>query len=322
MKKTVLLTGIAGFIGSHLATSLCERNCKVIGIDNFDDYYDPSIKRSNIKAITSLCNSDLTFLEGDIRDYKFIAELFKNYDFDAIFHLAAMPGVRASIERPTLYYDVNLKGTLNILEAIAKHPKKKLPKFIFASTSSVYGNTSRIPFKEDDPCSTPLAPYPATKRSAELLGYTYYHLYKIPFMAIRFFTVFGPRNRPDMMIYKLAESLFLGKEVFLYNSGYMYRDWTYVKDIVEGVLASLEVEFGYEIVNLGRGEPVLLLDFVRIMEALTGRKANLLISPKPPSDMEKTFASIEKASKLLGYKPKTSIEEGIKQFLAWYISKS
>jgi UDP-glucuronate 4-epimerase len=322
-QRCVLVTGAAGFIGSHLVEHLCkQRQYLVVGIDNFNDYYNPHFKRRNLRELRNICSDRLKIYEKDIRDRAFIRDLLESFDFEAIFHLAAMPGVRASIEQPELYYDVNLRGTLILLDEVAKisssRSKIKPPKFIFASTSSVYGKTNIIPFVEDDPCATPLAPYPASKRSAELLGYTYSHLYGIPFIAIRFFTVYGPRNRPDMMAYKLIDSIYHGTEVPLYNGGMMYRDWTYVEDIVKGVIGALDANFSYEIVNLGRGEPVLLLDFIKTVEALTGKKAHLTSTPAPLSDMPKTFASIKKAGRLLGYLPDTPLEKGIQALISWY----
>ncbi|MCX7823714.1 MAG: GDP-mannose 4,6-dehydratase [Syntrophobacterales bacterium] len=320
-KRFALVTGIAGFIGSHVTEYLCERGYFVVGIDNFNNYYSPLIKKRNAQEIFSSYGSDVKIYEGDIRDRMFIREILSSHDFDAIFHLAAMPGVRASIEEPELYYDINLRGTLILLDEIARFNsnfKRKCPKFIFASTSSVYGKTTIIPFREDDTCSTPLAPYPATKRSAELLGYTYSYIHRIPFLAIRFFTVYGPRNRPDMMAYKLMESIYHGKEIPLYNGGAMYRDWTYVEDIALGVVAALDATFEYEIVNLGRGEPILLLDFVQTVESLTGKKAYLKHTEAPPSDMVRTFADTRKASKLLNYRPKTPLKEGIEALVRWY----
>lgn len=319
--RFVLVTGAAGFIGSHLTERLCKSGYSVVGIDNFNDYYDPNFKKKNVLEIYSTCGNDVEIYSGDIRNRTFVRKIFASYQFEAVFHLAAMPGVRASIENPELYYDVNLRGTLLLLDEIARldfRDKSKYPKFIFASTSSVYGKTNTIPFREDDPCSNPLAPYPATKRSAELLGYTYSHLYNIPFIAIRFFTVYGPRNRPDMMAYKIMESIYHGKEVPLYNSGMMYRDWTYVDDIVSGVMAALNCSFKYEIVNLGRGEPILLVDFVKIVEAITGKKAYLRPTEAPISDMQKTFADTSKANRLLNYSPITSLEKGIEALVNWY----
>lgn len=316
-QHSVLVTGAAGFIGSHVTERICKKGYFVLGIDNFNDYYDPTIKRKNVESLSLSCGSNVKIYNEDIRNRSFIREIFSDYDFEAVFHLAAMPGVRTSIENPELYYDVNLRGTLILLDEMVKS-RKEYPKFIFASTSSVYGKTDTIPFREDDPCSTPLAPYPSTKRGAELLGYTYSHLYGIPFLSLRFFTVYGPRNRPDMMAYRILESIYGGYEVPLYNGGMMYRDWTYVDDIVSGVVAALDVNFKYEIVNLGRGEPILLLDFVKTIESITGKKAYLKPAEAPSSDMPKTFADTRKAARMLGYSPKIPLEEGIKTLIEWF----
>ncbi|HET9952948.1 MAG TPA: NAD-dependent epimerase/dehydratase family protein, partial [Polyangiaceae bacterium] len=235
--------------------------------------------------------------------------------FTAIVHLAAMAGVRASVEDPWLYYDVNLTGTLNLLDASREYGK---PNFVFASTSSAYGATRTIPFIETDASDRPLSPYPASKRAAELLGYTYHHLHGADFTALRFFTVYGPRGRPDMMAHKVFDSIRTGKEVPLYNGGQMYRDWTYVGDIVSGVVAAADRRLGFEVVNLGRGEPVLLKDFVSAIEKLCGRTARLTPAPMIDADVSYTFADISKARRLLGYDPKVSVDEGVRHFHAWY----
>jgi len=263
------------------------------------------------------------FIQGDIRDRALVSRLFAENHFDAVVHLAAMAGVRASIQDPALYYDVNLNGTLVLLDAavgrlMSNVQRADPPAFIFASTSSVYGATRQIPFVETDPCDQPLAPYPASKRAAELLGYTYHHLYGLNFIALRFFTVYGPRGRPDMMAYKVADSIYFGREVPLYNNGQMYRDWTYIDDIVKGVLAAVDRPLGYEIINLGRGEPVLLADFVRLIEEFTGRKAHLIPAPMPEADIPYTYADISKARRLLGYNPTISVQAGVARFLEWY----
>src|SRR5690606_20640522 len=221
--------------------------------------------------------------------------------FDAIAHLAAMAGVRVSVEDPWLYYDVNLTGTLNLLNAAREHGK---PNFVFASTSSAYGHTTRMPFAEADHADRPLAPYPASKRAAEMLGFSYHHLFALDFTAVRFFTVYGPRGRPDMMAYKVLESIRSGEQVPLYNGGNMHRDWTFVDDIASGVVAACDRRLGYEIINLGRGEPVLLKDFIDHIEALAGKKANFNHQPMMDADISYTYADISKARQLLGYNPK------------------
>ncbi|OGP70628.1 MAG: epimerase [Deltaproteobacteria bacterium RBG_16_50_11] len=321
----ILVTGAAGFIGSHVTQALLARGNGVVGVDNMNDYYDPARKRANLMEIYDLlpASSDFKFIEGDIRDRGLCLDLFSDYHIDVVIHLAAMAGVRVSIEDPFLYYDVNLNGTLMLLEASVGRLSKGLAvpstkQFVLASTSSVYGATDRIPFVEDDLCTSPLAPYPASKRAAELLGYTYYHLYGLNFTALRFFTVYGPRGRPDMMAYKVADNIFFGREVPLYNNGQMHRDWTYIDDIVEGVLAAADHPMGYEVINLGRGEPVLVADFVQFIEEMTGRKARLISGPIPEADIPYTFADISKARRLLGYSPAISVREGISHFLGWY----
>jgi UDP-glucuronate 4-epimerase len=321
--RSILVTGGAGFIGSHTVQALLDRGDAVVALDSLNTYYDPSRKRANLAEVQDEVSdaSRLTFVEGDIRDRDLVGRLFSEHAFDAVVHLAAMAGVRASIEDPALYFDVNLAGTLVLLDAavgrLAERRADK-PIFILASTSSVYGSTTQIPFVETDPCDRPLAPYAASKRAAELLGFTYHHLYGLNVTVPRFFTVYGPRGRPDMMAYKVADSIFLGRNVPLFNDGQMYRDWTYVGDIVEGLVAATERPLGYEIVNLGRGQPVLLADFVRSIQEIVGRTANLTSAPPPDTDILSTHADTSKAGKLLGYRPTVSVQTGVERFLAWY----
>lgn len=323
--KTILVTGAAGFVGSHVCGALLARGDTVVALDNFNDYYDPERKRANVGEIRRQApeSNHLKMHAGDIRDRALIGNLFSEYEFDAVVHLAAMAGVRVSIEDPYLYHDVNVVGTLVLLDAAAGRVSKGTrgtpsPCFVFASTSSVYGATQQIPFMETDPCDRPLAPYPASKRAAELLGFTYHHLYRLDFTALRFFTVYGPRGRPDMMAYKVADNIHFGHQVPIYNEGKMHRDWTYVDDIVAGIVAAADRRLGYEIINLGRGEPVLLSDFVRLIEKLAGREANLTPAPIPDSDIPFTYADISKARRLLDYNPKISVEEGVRRFWEWY----
>lgn len=328
MSKTILVTGAAGFIGSHTAEALAARGDRVIGLDNLNDYYDPARKRANLEEVRQVLSSRgradaFTFIEGDIRDQQLIAELFATNRFDAITHLAAMAGVRVSIEDPHVYYDVNVTGTLNLLDAAvgrtgSKKKSEDIPTFVFASTSSVYGNTKQIPFVEQDSCDRPLAPYAASKRGGELLGYSYHHLYGLAFTALRFFTVYGPRGRPDMMAYKVLDNIFTGREVPLYNSGHMHRDWTFVTDIVQGIVGAVDRPLGYEIINLGRGQPVLLAEFVKIIETLAGKQASLVPTPMIDADIAYTFADITKARDLLGYNPQLSVSDGVSQFWEWY----
>lgn len=317
MTKTILVTGAAGFIGSHTAVGLLERGDRVVGLDNLNDYYDPARKRENLVEVgaTPGAAERFTFVEGDIRDRTLVRKLFAEHDFSAVAHLAAMAGVRASVDDPWLYYDVNLTGTLNLVDAAREHGK---PNFVLASTSSAYGNTQQVPFVETDAADRPLAPYPASKRSAELLGHSYHHLHGLDFTALRFFTVYGPRGRPDMLAYKLLDAMRLGKTMPLYNGGQMHRDWTYVSDIVQGVVAATDRRLGYEIINIGRGEPVLLADFVESIEALAGGKAPVTSEPMMRADVSYTYASIDKARRLLGYEPKVGVADGVRHFYEWY----
>jgi UDP-glucuronate 4-epimerase len=315
--STVLVTGAAGFIGSHTSRALLDRYDRVVGLDNLNDYYDPSRKLANLEGIKRdvAAGQSFDFIAGDIRDHDTVRSLFKAHDFTAVVHLAAMAGVRVSIERPELYYDVNVMGTLNLLNAARDHD---LGNFVLASTSSVYGRTQTIPFVETDICDRPLSPYAASKRAAEMQCFTYHHLFGINTTALRFFTVYGPRGRPDMMAYKVLTNIFDGTEVPIYNNGDMHRDWTYVDDIVTGVVAAAEQPLGFEVINLGRGEPVRLADFVKTLENLTGKKAKLTPAPMPDADVPYTFADTAKAREMLAYEPKISVDEGVARFWKWY----
>ena len=309
----VLVTGAAGFIGSHLADKLAGRGDEVVGLDNFNDYYDPAKKRGNASRLGK--HPNFTMVEADIRDREGMLRLFEAQQFEVVAHLAAMAGVRPAVEQPDLYIAVDYNGTQNLMDAARFNGIKN---FVFASTSSVYGTTDRIPFVETDPCDRPLQPYAAAKRAAEILGYTYHYLYDLNFTVIRFFTVYGPDGRPDMMAYKLADSVTKGSQIPLYNGGEMYRDWTFVEDIVAGATAAIDRPLGYEIINLGRGEPVKLLDFVYTIEKLAGRKANLVNKPKPAADVITTYADISKAAELLDYNPQVSVKDGVRAFWEWY----
>jgi UDP-glucuronate 4-epimerase len=317
MAKTIIVTGAAGFIGSNTVDALVARGDRVVGLDSFDSYYDPARKRENIVAVQGRMPARDAFelVEGDIRNRARVMDLFARERFDAVVHLAALAGVRTSIGEATHYFDVNVNGTIHLLDACVQHG---LPNFVFASTSSVYGNTTRLPFVENDPCDRPLAPYPASKRSCELLGYSHHSLHGLNFTGLRFFTVYGPRNRPDMMAHMLLDSVVHRRTVPLFEGGRLKRDWTYVDDIAQGILAAVDRPLGYELVNLGRGEPVLLADFVRVVEELTGKQAMLEDKPMPAADVRQTFADIGKARRLLGYAPKTSVREGVASLWAWY----
>lgn len=329
---TVLVTGAAGFIGSHTVERLLSRRDEegrgedVIGLDNFDDFYAPERKRRNLEeaARHQQRPGQFEFVQGDVRDRALLARLFEQHSFRAVIHLAARVGMGASIENPWPYYDVNVTGTLNLLEAVrsqpeVRHVQGKRANFVFASTALVYGRTEVIPFVETDPADRPLAPYPASKRAAELLGHTYHHLHGIDFTSVRFFTVYGPRGRPEMIAYKVLNSAFGGEPVPYHNEGQMHRDWTFVDDIVSGILAAADHRLGYEVFNLGRGEPVLLADFVETLQFVAGRNARLQPVPMPASDVRYTYAGIDKAQRVLGYHPRISFEEGIQRFYSWYM---
>jgi UDP-glucuronate 4-epimerase len=285
----------------------------VIGLDNFDDYYDPARKRANLATFQD--HPRLTFYQADIRDAGRMQQIVAEHHPDGLAHLAAMAGVRYSIGRAALYTDVNVRGSVNLLEAAREGG---VPHFVFASTSSVYGETKRIPFQETDACNAPLAPYPATKKAGEVMGYTYYHLHGVSFTALRFFSVYGARGRPDMMPYMVMQRTLSGEPIQLFDAGRMRRDWTYVDDIVAGVLAALDRPLGYEVINLGRGEPVWMSEFIEIIESLTGKRAVLSTPPAPPSEPKVNFADIGKARRQLGYSPETSVREGLARMWDWY----
>jgi UDP-glucuronate 4-epimerase len=313
---TILVTGAAGFIGSHAASALLARGDRVIGLDNFDDYYDPKRKRANVAEIAEAAPPGaFTMVEGDLRNRELVTRLFRDHALKTVVHLGALAGVRASCEEPGVYFDVNVGGTLHLLDAARDHGSANV---VFASTSSVYGATPRVPFVEDDPADRPHAPYPASKRSAELLGHAYHHLYGLDFTALRFFTVYGPRGRPDMLTYKLVDAIHTGNPLTLFDGGRMLRDWTFVTDTVAGVVAAADRRLGYEVINLGRGEPVLVSDFIATFERLTGKKVPFVEAPRPGADVERTHANIEKARRLLGYDPRVSVAEGAERFLDWF----
>ncbi len=327
MSKTILVTGAAGFIGSHVAQQLLERGDVVVALDNLNDYYSPQRKAANIEEVRAAAEAkgfveNLHCVKTDLRDRAALTSLFEQYRFDAVVNLAAMAGVRASLDDPQLYYDVNCAGTLNLLDGVTGRLTGKKPdtlaNFVLASTSSAYGNTKVMPFVESDTCNEPLAPYAASKRAAELLLYSYHFNYKVPATVLRFFNVYGPRGRPDMMPGKVLESIFTGKTVPFYDSGQMHRDWTFVKDISSGVVAACDRPQAYEVINLGRGLPVLMADFVVLLENLAGAKANLVPEKAPDTEIPYTFADISKAQRLLDYNPQVTVEEGCRRFWEWY----
>lgn len=314
--STILVTGGAGFIGSHLTDFLLARGDKVVVLDNFVDFYSPAQKRANIRKAQQ--NPGFVLIEGDIRDRELVMSLFEDHKPQTVAHLAGMANVRYSLERALLYADVNVQGSINLLDAARTH---NVGNFVFASTSSIYGNTDEIPFTEDQDTSLPLAPYPATKKAVEVMGYAYHNAFGLNFTGLRFFTVYGPRVRPDMMAFMVMDSIINDKEITLFDNGNIHRDWTYVDDIVRGVASALDTPLGYEIMNIGRGEPVLLRDFVEIIEELVGKPLQVRSAELPASEPPLTYASTEKAHKLLGYKPKTSIVEGLSRTWEWYKSR-
>lgn len=308
-----LVTGGAGFIGSHLCDALLARGNEVVCVDNFNDFYNPQRKRRNIVA--ALGQPGYTLVEADIRDQAALEEIFQKYRPEKVAHLAGMANPRASLERPFLYEEVNVRGTLNMLTLAGRY---EVQGFLLASTSSVYG-LAPTPWTEETPTDRPLSYYAATKKSAELLAYTFHHQYKIPTRIVRFFTVYGPRGRPDMTPSLFVGPMLSGKPITLFNGGVgVYRDWTYVDDIVAGVQAALASELPFDVFNLGNSSPVQLSDFIQLLERITGLQAVIDAQPLPAADPPITYASIEKAGKLLGFEPLTSVEEGLTNFWEWY----
>lgn len=307
----LLVTGGAGFIGSHLVERLLARSDEVVVLDNLNDYYDPRIKRDNLGGFIK--SKGVVFVDGDILDMPVLERIFGGHKFDVIVHLAARAGVRPSLEQPLLYEQVNCGGTLNLLEMARKHSVKR---FVFASSSSVYGDVP-VPFREDAEMR-PLSPYGATKAAGELFCRNYHHLYGISCNALRFFTVYGARQRPDMAIHKFAALIDGGKPVPFYGDGTTRRDYTYYTDIIDGVVAAIDRDLGFEVFNLGESRTTDLSRLVSLLEENLGRKAILKKMPVQPGDMTDTFADVSKAKRLLGYKPSVPVEEGIRQFVEWY----
>jgi len=308
----VLVTGGAGFIGSHLSEALLARGHSVVCLDNFDDYYSPARKRRNIAGL--LDHPAFRLVEGDVRDRNAVAALLEREKPEKVVHIAAMAGVRYSVENPQLYQEVNVGGTLVLLEQARRHGVRN---FLLASSSSVYGVDSRAPFREDDPCMHPISPYAATKRAAELLAHTYHHLYGLPCTCLRFFTVYGPRGRPDMAPYLFLDWIYRGEPLRFFGEGHR-RDFTYIDDIVAGLLAALDADFPFEIINLGNSRTIPVRDFIGLIEEIVGKKAR--ITPQPPvaGDVPLTHADIGKARRLLGFDPKTPVEQGMQRFFEWY----
>lgn len=308
-----LVTGGAGFVGSHLIENLLAEGHHIVCLDNFNKYYNPSIKRSNIQ--TALKNDQYQLIEGDILDDELLQSLFSGNSFDVIVHLAARAGVRPSIQDPLLYERVNVQGTMNLLEQCRIHGIKR---FVFASSSSVYGANKKVPFSELDSVDNPISPYAATKKAGELICYTYHQLYGISVNCLRFFTVYGPRQRPDMAIHKFARLIHDGKPIPVFAQGKSKRDYTFIDDIVQGIKAAINHCDGYRIYNLGESKTVDLMYLIELLQKNLGKKAELEFLPDQPGDVPITYADISRAKQELKYNPQVGIEDGIERFTAWF----
>lgn len=312
-KLNILVTGSAGFIGFHTAKSLLDRGDHVIGIDNFNDYYDPKLKEDRNKILKKYKNYKLYRI--NFCDNKKLEKIFKENKIHKICHLGAQAGVRYSIEHPDVYIQTNIVGMMNLLE-MARHYKIK--DFIFASSSSVYGNNKKLPFSESDSVDTPISLYAATKKADELMAYTYHHLYGLNCTGLRFFTVYGPWGRPDMAYFKFTKAILAKKQIELYNHGRHSRDFTYIDDIINGIMNAIDKPFAYEIINLGNNKIVELQYFISLIEKELGKKARKKMASQQLGDVKTTYADVKKAKKILNYHPETNIEEGIANFIKWY----
>jgi UDP-glucuronate 4-epimerase len=316
--KNLLVTGGAGFIGSHLVDRLLNSEVeRITVIDDFNDFYDPNIKRENIRD--HLKDPRYSLLDADIRDHSALEKVFNERKFDCIVHLAARAGVRPSLKEPQLYSETNINGTLNLLE-LARH--RGVRQFVFGSSSSVYGINAKVPFSEDDPIRQPISPYAATKAAGEMLCHTYSHLYGVRCICLRFFTVYGPRQRPDLAIHKFAKLISQHKPIPVFGDGTTRRDYTYVDDIIDGVKAAIDYDQSdYEVFNLGESRTVELKELIALLENELGTKAIINREPPQPGDVPQTFADITKARRLLGYNPQTQIEDGLHRFVEWFWTK-
>ena len=312
----ILVTGVAGFIGSRIAKRLLEEGNTVIGIDSFDPYHSRVHKERNLADIKISKNFSLHNI--DIRHFEVLKKIFIGNGIEKIAHLAAMAAVRYSINHPLVYGETNVQGVIHLLELAREHGN--IP-CVLASTGSVYGTSTPTPFTEDAPAMLPLAPYPASKRAMELFAHSFSHLHKLPVTILRFFNVYGPFGRADMMPWQWATKIAREEEIVLYNNGELWRDWTYIDDIVDGFCSSLQTPFPYEIINLGCGNPVKNARFVEILSELLGKTPKIRVEDPPQSELPITFASIEKAKKLLGYEPKVQVEEGLREFVQWMKSQ-
>jgi UDP-glucuronate 4-epimerase len=311
-QQTILVSGAAGFVGSRLSLALLERGDRVVGFDNLNDYYPLVHKQRHLADIRQHAN--FKFVEADLRDAEAMRALVAESKPDAVAHLAAMAAVRYSVEHPLIYGTVNVQGTVNLMDAARLANK---PRMVLASTGSLYGSNTPVPFVETAAADRPLAPYPASKRAMELMAHSYQHIWKLPITVLRFFNVYGPHGRPDMMPWRWSQMIQRGETLTLYNGGRLDRDWTYIDDIVAGFIAALDRQFEYEIINLGCSCPVDNLTVVRTLEKLIGKEAKRVDAPTPSSEPLITYADISKARRLLGYDPKIGIEEGLSRFVGW-----
>jgi UDP-glucuronate 4-epimerase len=309
-----LVTGGAGFIGSHVCERLLHDSHAVWAFDDLNDFYDPHLKRRNLRDIQSLAKP-FEFIHGNLTDAAALHEVFSAVKFDQVIHLAARAGVRPSLEQPALYQRVNVEGTVNVLEAARKSGVKKIT---IASSSSVYGLNSKVPFSESDAVNSPISPYATSKLACESLGRVWHHIHKMDVAMLRFFTVYGQRQRPDLAIYKFAELLIAGKPIPVFGDGSTARDYTFVSDTLDGIIACTQREFGFEIFNLGESQTVKLSYLIELLEGALGRKAVIDRQPMQPGDVPLTFADISKARAKLGYHPQVKIEQGIKMFAEWF----
>lgn len=312
----ILVTGAAGFIGSSLVDRLLESGFAVVGVDNFNSYYDVQIKKRNIKA--AIENENFKFYECDILDFNSLEKIFRAGKFNKVVHLAARAGVRPSIENPELYCKVNVLGTVNLLKLCVDFNVKK---FVFASSSSVYGQSDKIPFEEEDNCQSIISPYGASKRAAEFWVESFYKSYGLPCAILRFFTVYGPRGRPDMAPALFTESLLADKVIYQFGDGESMRDYTYVNDIVDGVVKTMDKKISFEIINLGNNRPIELAKFIKLLEITVNKKAKIKKVAKQHGDVEKTWASVVKAKELLGWQPGTNLQSGLKKYVEWLQSE-
>lgn len=313
----ILITGAAGFIGSHTCESLIKNGNSIIGVDNFDPFYSSKLKELNLEHLNQ--NNNFRFYKADIRDDKALNQIFSSNQVDVVIHLAAKAGVRPSIESISEYYDVNINGTVSLLESMRKNGIKKM---VFASSSSIYGNNQKVPFSEDDRVDNPISPYASTKKSGELLCHVYSHLYNFDITCLRFFTVYGPRQRPDLAIHKFTKLIQENKPIPFYGDGSSSRDYTYIEDIVNGIYCALNHLEGYKIYNLGESKVITLKKLVEVIETILGKKAVLNQLPMQQGDVSRTFADISKARAEIGYNPAYDFETGMKKFVDWYKAMS